>query len=579
MKRRWIAGILAVVMVLSCAACQGKETSEEPTTTVDATTEAMTEAATSEGEEASGMKAGTYTTTCNGFYGDFELQVTVSEDAITDITYGEHSETVGVGAKAIDIMINRILEANSTGVDTVSGATVTSSAVKRAVIQCLNEAGAPAELTATVEEEQSEHVLDADIVVVGGGGAGLAAAIAAKEEGANVILLEKQDILGGSTLISAGIVYAALDDSDVSAMVDYYMDRAEGKADREMLTFFAEHSQETVEFLESLGTMIMFTSPAGTATEARARFTMLEDGTSFIGYTLVHPMEEKAEELGIEIYTGVEATSLIQDESGAIVGVKGTGRDGSYTVNAGAVILATGGYDASTEMKAEYAPSSTDDYPLSNKGNVGDGIRMGMEVGADTIFNGGVIGFTCLNATLPSSGYSGLAMAGAAWASADGTYLAPNIDYPITHTLIKSTEENFVYGLLDAAGADSGEAAVALGYGFKGDTIAELAAAAGADEDKLTDAFAQAGLETGAPYYLIKVSATTIGSMGGLKVNTNSEVLDTNGDAIPGLYAAGETANGAFYYQEYPASGSSNCIGITFGLQAGRCAASYITSK
>ena len=62
--------------------------------------------------------------------------------------------------------------------------------------------------------------------------------------------------------------------------------------------------------------------------------------------------------------------------------------------------------------------------------------------------------------------------------------------------------------------------------------------------------------------------------MGGLKVNTNSEVLK-DGAPIPGLYAAGETANGDFYYREYPASGSSNCISITFGLQAGRQAAGY----
>lgn len=549
------------------------------------TTKAVKEAAAAaiakaKGEEqelpsAEAMKAGTYNTTCKGYYGDFDLAVTVSDTAITNITYGENTETIGVGKLAIDMMIERMLAANTSGVDTVTGATMTSMAVRNAVADCLKQAGAPAELTASAPQpEQVTQTLTADVVVVGGGGSGMAAAIAAKEAGASVILLEKQDILGGTTLVSAGIVYGALSDEDVPTMVDYYMERAEGNADREMLTYYAQHSRETLDWLQSLGTQIMFEAPAGTAPEARARFTMLPDGTNFIGYTLTHPMEEKCKELGVEIHTGVKATELIQDESGAIVGVKGETRyGGEYTVNAKAVILCAGGYDASSEMKAEYSPLYTNDFPLSNKGNVGDGIRMGMAVGADTVFKGGIIGFTCLNATLPQSGYNALAFASVAFAAADGTYLAPNIDYPISHTLVKTQSDNFMYGLLDAAGAESGEAAMALGYGFKGDTIADLAAAAGADTDKLTDAFAQAGLSEG-PFYLIKVSPTSIGSMGGLKVNTNSEVLK-DGQPIPGLYAAGETANGDFYNTEYPASGSSNCISITFGLQAGRQAAGY----
>ena len=525
---------------------------------------------------AEAMKAGTYNTTCKGYYGDFDLSVTVSDTAITAITYGEHTETIGVGALAIDLMIERMIAANTSGVDSVTGATMTSMAMRNAVADCLKQAGAPAALTANAPQpEEVPQTLTADVVVVGGGGAGMAAAIAAKEAGASVILLEKQDILGGTTLVSAGIVYGALSDEDVPVMVDYYMERAEDNADREMLTYYAEHSRETLDWLQSIGTQIMFEAPAGTAPEARARFTMLPDGTNFIGYTLTHPMEEKCKELGVEIHTGVKATELIQNAEGTVVGVKGQTRyGGEYTVNAKAVILCAGGFDASSEMMAEYSPNYTNDFPLSNKGNTGDGIRMGMAVGADTVFKGGIIGFTCLNATLPQSGYNALAFAGAAFAAADGAYLAQNIDYPISHTLVKTQPDNFMYGLLDSTGAESGEAAIALGYGFKGETVAELAAAAGADESKLADAFAQSGLTGEGPFYLIKVSPTSIGSMGGLKVNTNSEVLK-DGAPIPGLYAAGETANGDFYYREYPASGSSNCISITFGLQAGRQAAGY----
>ena len=142
MKKREKLMALALVgaMVLSLAACGPKEAGTTPS--ADPTQE------TTPTPEA-GMTAGEYKTTCHGYYGDFELTVTVSEDAITDITYGEHTETVGVGALAIDMMIERMLAANTSGVDTVTGATMTSFAVRSAVADCLKQAGAPAALTAS----------------------------------------------------------------------------------------------------------------------------------------------------------------------------------------------------------------------------------------------------------------------------------------------------------------------------------------------------------------------------------------------------------------------------------------------
>jgi len=96
------------------------------------------------------------------------------------------------------------------------------------------------------------------------------------------------------------------------------------------------------------------------------------------------------------------------------------------------------------------------------------------------------------------------------------------------------------------------------------------------DAEKLAAAIEQDPDLKEAPYYAVMVKPTTIGSMGGLVIDTDARVLKDDGSAIPGLYATGEVANGGFYNVEYPASGSSLSLGMTFGLEAGRNAAEYV---
>ncbi|MDR1894628.1 MAG: FAD-dependent oxidoreductase [Spirochaetales bacterium] len=529
------------------------------------------------------MTPGSYQATAQGFYGDFEVTVTVSETAITGITTGPYQETEALGGKAIKLLIQNIIQANTAGVDHVSGATVTSAAFKAAVAQALAQAGAPEALTAVpLRPAQAEETLTTDVLVIGAGAAGFSAAITAAQGGANVIIIEKQDIIGGSTVTSAGIVYAALDSQDYDRMVNYYLQRAGGNADRAMLTYFAQHSLETISFLEDLGVKWMMTIPAGTAPEPRARFSMHDDGTAMIGSSLINPMEAAAKALGVTILTGLRATSLIQNDAGAVTGAIGESRTTRYTLNAGAVILATGGFDASEELKARYAPVAVGDFPLSSKGNVGDGIIMGQAAGAAVEFKGGVIGFEIVDGSLPSSGFNAAAMYCQIFVRTDGTFIGPCEDYPINYTTFKRIGDSQYLGLFDAANVNNPmvgnlpELAIARGFGWQGDTVQALAAAAGMDPSKLADAIRQGGLGAG-PYYAVVAKASTIGSMGGLKTNTRAEVLrEGTGQPIPGLYAAGEVANGAFYNQEYPASGSSNSLSITFGRAAGTNAAAYL---
>ena len=524
-----------------------------------------------------GATDGEYTVTSPGFYGDLNVTVVIQGGAISDIVVKDCPETPELGGKAIDIMTMEMIDNNTSGVDSVTGATVTSAYFRMAVNAALKEANAPEAMTAKVETpERTSETLDCDVLVMGSGTAGLSAAIAAAEAGANVMVIEKQDIPGGSAVTSAGIVYAPVDESDRDAMVQYYMDRAEGDANEELLKFYADNALDTIAWLEGLGVKWMMTVPAGTAPEPRARFSMTAEGVGMTGAALVNPMLAKLDELGVPLLCGVKGTELLVDANGAIIGAKAESKAADYEITAKSVILATGGFDASKEMKAKYSPVAENDFPLSSKGNVGDGINMGMAIGAATEFKGGVIGFDFVDGSLPASGMNAVAMYCSSYVQPDGTFVSKVIDYPITYTAIKTLGVDHFYGLYDAAGAETAEAAVAVGFGWKGDTVEALAEATGMDAAKLADAIEQDPDLKEAPYYAVMVKPTTIGSMGGLVIDADAQVLKADGAAIPGLYATGEVANGGFYKVEYPASGSSLSLGMTFGLEAGRNAAAYV---
>ncbi|MBQ3424438.1 MAG: FAD-dependent oxidoreductase [Clostridia bacterium] len=524
-----------------------------------------------------GATDGEYAVTGPGFYGDLNVTVTIDGGMIADIQVQDCPETPELGGRAIDIMTQEMIDNNTSGVDSVSGATVTSAYFRMAVNSALKEANAPASMTARPQPiEKTDETLTCDVLVMGSGTAGLSAAIAAAEAGADVLVIEKQDIPGGSAVTSAGIVYAPVDESDKDAMVAYYMERAEGNADEELLKFYADNALDTIAWLESLGVQWMMTVPAGTAPEPRARFSMTGEGVGMTGAALVNPMLARLDDLGVPVLTGVRGVELKTNDEGAVIGAKAEGKTADYDIDAAGVILATGGYDASPEMKAQYAPIAETDFPLSSKGNVGDGINMGIAVGAATLFKGGVIGFDFVDGSLPASGMNAVAMYCSSYVQPDGTFVSKVIDYPITYTSIKTLGVDHFYGLYDAAGAETAEAAVAVGFGWKGDTVEALAEATGMDAAKLADAIAQDPDLKEAPYYAVMVKPTTIGSMGGLVIDTDARVLREDGSPIPGLYATGEVANGGFYNVEYPASGSSLSLGMTYGLEAGRNAAAYV---
>ena len=170
--KRLVAGFLAVLMVLVGCVAAGAE----------------------------GMTPGTYTAEAEGFHGTIKLEVTVDAEAITGIEVVEHSETAGIGEAALPVLVESVLEHQTTGVDSVAGATVTSEAFKAALTDALTQAGADMDkMSQPVEADELEAVtMEADVVVVGAGAAGLSAGLKAAQDGKNVIILEKMGVIGGA---------------------------------------------------------------------------------------------------------------------------------------------------------------------------------------------------------------------------------------------------------------------------------------------------------------------------------------------------------------------------------------------
>ena len=152
--------------------------------------------------------AGTYTGKASGYNGEVELAVTLSDTAVTAVELVSSKETQYVGDVAFEPMFADIVEANGSGVDTVSGATFTSAAIRNAVNDAAEQAGCTNmdafKSNKVVREAQAPIEETYDVVIVGAGGAGIAAAAQAAQDGNTVLVIEKNAQVGGNTLVSGG---------------------------------------------------------------------------------------------------------------------------------------------------------------------------------------------------------------------------------------------------------------------------------------------------------------------------------------------------------------------------------------
>lgn len=538
--------------------------------------------------------SGTFDGESQGFHAPVKVQVTLDNGAITGVEVVEHQETEGVSDYSLSETSNRIVEAQSWNVDTLSGATFSSNAVKYAVRAALEAAGATG-LDAEVHQAQpADETLDVDVVIVGAGIAGLTAAIEAHDAGANVLVLEKLDRIGGSAITSGGIVYGtnthmnADIDNDPEDMVKYYLERGNNNIDEDMVRFWAEHSGENVNWLmDEMGVQFATLGASGTSPAQRAHTT------SNGGAGIMLPIYEKFTERGIALRRNTPVTDILTDGE-KVTGVAAQCNGATLTINADAVIVACGGFDASEEAKAMAAPDAVGIACMSSMGNTGDYIAWGEKLNASMIFKGGVMGMHSTNPSYTlTGGINLLSFLPTLGVTDQGVRFQNEAnDYPIFYTKMLESGSDVCYWIFDGASPFAALCEAALPhYGFKADTIEGLAEAAGMPVDtfKATvdryNELGQAGVDedfgregitplgSEGPYYAIKVVRATVAGFGGFEINTQSQVLSADGTPIPALYAAGECASGQFFDKEYPCSGSMLCISTTFGRIAGQNAA------
>ena len=596
--------------------------------------------------------SGDFTGTAKGFGGDVSVTLTLTDGAITGCTAEGKDETEGVGSQAIAKMPGEIAESGSIAVDGVSGATITSTAIKEAAAAALTAAGLnPDDYKTAVENDAAaeDSTVDADVVVVGAGGAGMTAAITAAAEGKSVVILESQSMVGGNSVRATGgmnagkTVYQDENEFGESAGVEKTLKTAAEKyADNETITALAKtvseqwaayqanptgyfdsvelmeldtmiggkgindpelvetlcaNSADAIDWLDEHGITLHNVSSFGGASVKRIHRPVNAEGkTVSVGSYMIPLLQENCEKAGVKMMLDTTATEILTDANGAAVGVKATGASGeTVTVNAKAVVLATGGFGANLDMVVKYKPELKGFMTTNAPGIQGQGIEMAQAIGAATVDMDQIQIHPTVEANTAALITEGLRGDGAILINEEGQRF---IDEVGTRDVVSAAEiaqtGSYSWLVVDQAMADASsviQGYIKKGYTVTGSTYEELGKAMGVDaaafaetmekwngcvEAKNDPDFGRTSfanpLNT-APYYAVKVTAGVHHTMGGLKINANTEVLNEKGEVIPGLFAAGEVTGGVHGANRL--GGNAVADFTVFGRIAGAAASDY----
>lgn len=564
------------------------------------------------GAPAGAYKAGTYTATADGNNGPVNVEVTVSDSAITEVKVLEQAETPSIAGPALERIPAAIKDNQSLGIDTVAGATITSTAILTAATDAIKQAGGDVEALKAVPVKKEEGTtagdMSCDVVVLGAGGAGLSAAIEAKDQGADkVILLEKMAAIGGTTFTSQGVIGAY--DSKLSKemnieltfeqMYDNLMSNAAYHLDPKLTTITVQKSGETIDWLTERVGFVFNDIKVGYG--PLQMMHSLEGG----GAAMAEPFNKAIADAGVELMLETEATEILTNADGSVSGVKAVKGGTEFTITAKSVVVATGGYAYNPELTARFSPELAGTFGIGFPGATGEGIMMANAVGAAISHTDDMM---CVlkdyeimaehngnSATANNYGFMALTnmiLVGAAGTrfvnEKDQGYMTQKLNSPIFDQMHKD-ELGYVWAISDQAAVDaSGRTKRGMDLPFlTANTPAELAALMGVDAaglektindfntyvdegyDKEFRRGAEEMAKLTAPYVAVAQVPCEIITYGGILRDENAQVLRADGSVIPGLFTAGEaSANSA-----YMGFTLANCF--AWGRIAGAGAANY----
>lgn len=473
-------------------------------------------------------------------------------------------------------------------------------------------AEAPADTTeatlaeTTAAETGAGENKQADIVVIGAGGAGMTAAIQAAQDGAtDIIVLEKMPVTGGNTTRSTGGLNAAatkyqeaegIEDS-VDLFVEDTMKGGKELNNKELVTVMSENSGAAVDWVNEIGGDLSVVGMFGGASVKRIH---RPSDTSAVGPMLVKTLNAKLEELEIPVLLETSAEKIVVDEHGAVKGVIAKDKDGNeMTIDCTAVVLATGGFGANAEMVVEYKSELSGFGTTNHRGATGEGIAMALESGASLVDMEQIQTHPTVNPETQTMYTEGVRGNGAILVNKEGKRFVNELETRdvVSSAILEQTDKQ-CYLIFDQAVRESlsaiesyikagivteADTPEALGelIGIDGGALKEtLSAYAGYAESGTDAEFGRESMEQplNQPKYYAALCAPAVHhTMGGVKINGNTEVLKEDGTIIPGLFAAGEVTGGVHGANRLGGNAVTDIV--VFGRISGTTAASYVAAN
>lgn len=527
---------------------------------------------------------GTYITNAISMHGAITVKTTIADGALADIAVLNQRESYVLGECAVERMPQRILESQCVDADVITGATITSTAIKSAVSEAITNAGGkPEDFEGYVAPKPTPSTVDkaVDVAIMGAGPAGLMAAWELAEQGKSVVIFEKMPFVGGCTPLTGGGLYTAETDVQKAWGFEHCVERystfekciefRQGQAitdhplynpDMPYLTNTIKYASKAVNKMSSIG--------VGFTPLDRAIAPVFAPGDFQIGckYSIVFINHYLTEQLGVEIVTETPVSKLTMDGD-KVTGLVANGIDGTtYNVSAKAVVLASGGYIMNNELMEEYQPEDMKFPRMGPPWTTGDGMLLAKDAGAEWVcMDWGVTSHYHGARSLAEISYIGNTVPGVVVDAQGDRFVNESDDYKKYLHLFREKPEPDFYWVFDSVayyGLMPNGNSYGIDYRFleetgdmiEGENCQDLAekhgltnlvatietvneCALGGKEDPLGNPNLTA-MDTTNKMYAVKVVPTPYIAQGGVHIDLEGHVLREDGSIVSGLYAAGD---------------------------------------